>query len=111
MTRKVFVVSDGGHDYSDAERFGKIVFCTDLPIRRDDVHQMYRELGSCLAEADRKDYLLVSSLTSMCMVAAGFLADAFGELHLLIYHDGKYISKDLYYSEVGAMEVANNDGS
>ncbi len=100
MTRKVFIVTDGGHDYSDAERFGKIVFCTESVIRRDDVAQMYRELSSCLAQASKDDYLLVSSLTSMCMVAAGFLADAFGQLHLLVYHDNKYIVKDVYFSEM-----------
>lgn len=93
--RKVFIVNNGGHDYSSAARFGEIVFCTDRPIHRDDVHQMYRELSFALADADAEDYILVSSLTSLCMVAAAIMADRFGELHLLIYNNGEYIDRDL----------------
>lgn len=95
MTKKVFIVNNGGHDYSDAQRYGDIVFCTDTVIRKDDVSQMYRELSFALEEAQADDYLLVSSLTSLCMVAAAILADRFGELHLLLFKDGQYVERDL----------------
>ncbi len=95
MTRKVFIVSNGGHDYKNAERFGEIVFCTDGVIRKDDIAQMYRELMQALEPAEADDYLVISSLTSLCVVAASILADRFGELHLLLYRDGEYIVKDL----------------
>jgi hypothetical protein len=95
MSRKVFIVNNGGHDYSDAERFGEITFCTDSVIRKDDIAQMYRELHVALDTARADDYLLVSSLTSLCMVAAAILADKFGELHLLLFKDGHYVDRDL----------------
>lgn len=95
MKRKVFIVNNGGHDYSDAERFGEIVFCTQAVIRKDDVAQMFREIDEALSWANRDDYILVSSLTSMCMVAAGIFAEKFGELHLLLYKDGQYVARDL----------------
>ena len=95
MSRKVFIVNNGGHDYSQAERFGEIVFCTDQPIKKDDIHQMYRELSLALQDAKPDDYLLVSSLTSLCMIAAAILADRFGELHLLLFSGGDYICRDL----------------
>lgn len=95
MGRKVFIVNNGGHDYSDAQRFGEIVFCTDEPIRKDDVHQMYRALSFALQDAQAEDFLLVSSLTSLCMIAAAIMADRFGELHLLIFKDGEYIQRDV----------------
>lgn len=95
MKRKVFIVNNGGHDYSDAERFGEIVFCTQAVIRKDDVAQMFREIDEALSWANRDDYILVSSLTSMCMVAAGIFAERFGELHLLLYKDGQYVARDL----------------
>ncbi len=97
MTRKVFIVSNGGHDYREAEKFGEVIFCTESVIRKDDIHQMFRELDQCLQQAERDDYLLISSLTSLCVVAAGILADKFGELHLLVYKDGEYVSKDLFF--------------
>lgn len=95
MGRKVFIVNNGGHDYSDAKRFGDLVFCTDSIIRKDDVAQMYRELNVALSDARADDYLLVSSLTSLCMVASAILADRFGELHLLLFKDGQYVDRDL----------------
>lgn len=93
--RKVYVVNDGGHDYSDAERFGELVFCTDRVIRKDDTAQMFRELSESLARARQDDYILVSSLTSLCMIAAAIMAEEFGEIHLLIFKDGKYEARDV----------------
>jgi hypothetical protein len=98
MTRKVFIVSNGGHDYSDAERFGDIVFCTEGMIRKDNISQMYREIHEAMRNASACDYILVSSLTSMCMVAAGILADRFGEIHLLLFKDGQYVERDLIFN-------------
>jgi hypothetical protein len=95
VSRKVFIVSNGGHDYSDAARYGEIVFCTDELIRKDDVAQMYRVLSESLDQAEADDLLLISSLTSLCTVAAAILAARFGELHLLLYKDGEYVKRDL----------------
>ena len=95
MGRKVYVVSNGGHDYSDAQRFGEVVFCTESVIRKDDTAQMYREIHAALKEAAAEDFILVSSLTSLCMIAAAILSDRFGELHLLLFKDGQYISRDI----------------
>lgn len=92
---KVFIVSDGGHDYSDAKRYGELVFCTESVIRKDDIAQMYRELKQCLDLAEPGDFLLISSLASMCSVAASILAYQFGEVHFLLYKDGQYVQRDL----------------
>lgn len=92
---KVFIVSNGGHDYSDAARFGELVFCTENVIRKDDIAQMYREIKQTLTVAEHGDYLLISSLTSLCSVAAAILAYQFGEVHFLLYKDGQYVPRDL----------------
>jgi hypothetical protein len=95
MSRKVFIMTDGGHDYSDAGRFGELVFCTQEIIRKDDVAQMYRVMKAALIDATPDDYLLVGSLTTLCMVAASIMGDKFGELHLLLFKDGQYVARDL----------------
>lgn len=97
MGRQVFIVNNGGHDYSGAEMFGDLVFCTKSVIRKDDTAQMFRELSESLSWARRDDYLLVSSLTSLCMIAAGIMADKFGEIHLLLYKDGQYVARDILF--------------
>lgn len=95
MKRKVFIVSNGGHDYSDAERFGEIIFLTDHVIPKNDVAQMFRELNDGLEMAEAQDLLLISSLTSLCSIASAILANRFGEVHFLIHHNGKYEQRDL----------------
>jgi hypothetical protein len=95
VSRKVFIVSNGGHDYSDAARYGEIIFCTDEVIRKDDIAQMYRVLSDALDQAEPNDLLLISSLTSLCTVAAAILSARYGELHLLLYKDGQYVQRDL----------------
>lgn len=94
---KVFIVSDGGHDYSDAERFGELVYCTEGVIRKDDIAQMYRELSHTFTINNMQpgDYLLISSLASLCSVAAAIIGAQFGEIHFLLYKDGQYVSRDL----------------
>ena len=96
---KVFILSDGGHDYSPAKHYGELVFCTDEIIRRDDVAHMFRVLRVALADAEPGDFLLISSLSSMCAVAASILSYQFGELHLLGYKDGHYVQRDLVLEE------------
>ncbi len=95
--RKVYIVNNGGHDYSDAEKFGDIVFCTEGALAKDDISQMYREMDSALMDAKATDLILITSLASLCAVAAAIMADRFGEVHFLIYHNGKYQERDLVF--------------
>lgn len=93
--KKVYVLNDGGHNYTDAERFGKIVFCTRGVLPRWDISQMYRELETALMDANPDDLVLVSSLATLCSVASAILAARFGEVHFLIFKDGQYVQRDL----------------
>ena len=72
--KRVYVLNNGGHDYRDAERFGGIVFCTEGSVNKWDVAQMYRELDDALLEAHADDYILLSSLTTLCSIAAAIMA-------------------------------------
>ena len=95
MSRKVYILNDGGHDYSASEKFGEPVICTEGAINKDDISQMYRVLTDALYDANEKDYILVTSLTSLCMVASAIMANRFGQVHFLIYRDGRYEPRDL----------------
>jgi hypothetical protein len=93
--RRVYVLNDGGHDYSDAERFGSIVFCTRGSLARWDISQMFRELKIAMLDASPDDFILVSSLASLVGVASAVMASRFGEVHYLIFKDGQYVQRDL----------------
>lgn len=95
MAKRVYILTDGGHDYSDAERFGALEFCNITVRNKHDISQMYRELRDCLWDSEDGDYLLISSLTSLCCVATAILVELHGKINFLLYEGGKYIERTL----------------
>lgn len=100
VKRKVFIINDGGHDYSGAEGFGELIICSQGVVKKDDVHLMYRLLSDALIDAGPDDLLMVSGLASMGMVASAIMADQFGRVNLLLYSNNEYVEKTLVFSEV-----------
>lgn len=93
--RRVYILNEGSHDYSGAEAFGELVFCTNGILQKTDINRMFLELNEILSESEPQDLIMLSSLTSLCSTASAIMAAMHGEVHFLIYHDGKYIEKDL----------------
>ena len=93
--RKVFILNSGPHDYSEAAKFGDLVYCTDGELNKHDTGLMYRQLIPYLENADREDLIMINSLASLCSVAAAIMAANHCEVHFLIYNNGKYQVKDL----------------
>lgn len=95
MSRKVYILTDGGHDYSDAARFGTLEYCHITVKNKYDMSQMYRELKEILWHSDPDDFLLISSLTSLCCVATAILVDLHGKVNYLLFQDGRYVERNL----------------
>lgn len=100
MRKKVFVVNNGGHDFTKAEAFGDIVFCTEGSMNRYDTAQMYRELSGVLEDAHADDYLLLTSLTTLCSIATAIMANQFGCVNLLLFKDGEYVERNIILEEL-----------
>jgi hypothetical protein len=98
---KVFVLNKAGHDYSDAERFGEIVFCTEGSLDKMDTQQMYRDLSTELSKSESCDFLLLTSLASLCSVASAIFAAKHGCLNLLLFHNDRYVVRSIF--------LGNND--
>jgi hypothetical protein len=105
---KVYVLNNGGHDYSGAAKFGEVVICSDGVIRKDDIAQMFRQLTQELTDFQECDFILVTSLASLCMIAAGIIADRFGCLNLLVFRDGRYVPKSVIF-ESKAEDIIGDD--
>jgi len=91
----VYVVNKSGHDYSDAERYGKLHFITEGTLDRFNVNNMHRICSDTFQTARPNDYILITSLTILCAVACATFAQRFNTLNLLIFKDGKYIERRL----------------
>jgi len=93
--RRVYVLNDGGHDYSDAERFGEVTLCTQGVVSKNDINKLFRQLDETLSESHPKDFILLTGPASLCAVASAIMVGYHGEVHYLVFHDGQYYEKDL----------------
>ena len=90
---KVYIPNKGAHDYSDANRFGDIVFLTSGSVPRFYTESMYRELVEGMQDAEETDYLLISSLAILNALASAIMSRKFGRVNYLLFRDGEYIEK------------------
>ena len=93
--RRVFVLNDGGHDYSGAAEFGEVIVCSEGMVPKNDIAQMFRLLNPLLEESQKDDLIVIGSLASMVGVASAIMAGLHGEVHYLVFGNGRYAVKDL----------------
>ena len=95
MSRKVFVVNKSAHDYSDAERFGELIYLSNGPMDRYGINAIHRKFEYTLRESLEVDYILICGLTVMNIVACSIFSSLHGRLNLLLFKSGKYIERNL----------------
>lgn len=98
-TPRVYITNRGGHDFSPAERFGMLYYCSDGDLDKWDINQMYRQMSEALEDSEPEDYILLTSLTSLCSVACATFAARHGRLNLLIFKDGDYVARTLVFNK------------
>lgn len=99
---KVYITNKGGHDYSAAEKFGELVFCTKGSLPRFNTAQMFRELSQAMKDSSPDDYILITSLASLNSVACALFAHKHGRLNLLLWQPdegskGKYVERTILF--------------
>lgn len=93
--KKVFVTNKGGHNYSDAERFGELIFMTEGSQNRFAVSSTYRAFIDAMSDSNENDYLLITSMNVLNAIAAAIFARKHGRLNLLLFNRGKYEAREL----------------
>ena len=103
---KVFVVNRGGHNHTDAERFGELIFMSEGTINRYAVSQMYRQFVDHLKDSTEDDYILITGLSVMASVACSVFARIHGRLNLLLFkssqsgEEGRYVERTVMLDEL-----------
>ena len=105
MQRKVYVINKSGHDYSDAIRFGELVFLSNGTMKRNGINEMYRKFISILKYSKEEDFILITSLASAVGVACSIFGYMHGRLNLLLYEkdksgSGRYIERTVKIGEL-----------
>ncbi len=96
---KVYVLNKGAaHDFSAAEEYGELIYCTHGRLQKYDVGQMVRECSDAMSESMPDDFILLTSLTTLCSVACSLFAVKHNLLNLLIYKDDKYVVRKIDFN-------------
>lgn len=93
--RKVFVTNRGGHNYRDAERFGKLVFITEGSQNRFAASVLYRAAVDALKDSNPDDYILVTSMNVLNSIVSAVFSRMHGRLNLLLFRNGRYEAREL----------------
>jgi len=111
MMSKVLIVNKSNHDFTDAERYGELVFMSYGPINRYATNQMVRKFQFYIDKSKPDDYLLITGLSVMSTIAGSMMALKHGRLNLLLYRssieDGttSYIERKIVFTK--QMEKTN----
>lgn len=89
--QKIFILNKGAHDFSDAERYGEIVYCTEGMVGKYNTSHMTRVFQEMFKDSDQNDYILLTSLATLCSIACSVFAVQHGRLNLLIFKDDRYV--------------------
>ena len=99
---KVFIPNKSYHDFSDASRFGELVYLTEGTQNRFKINDLYRRIGKIMEDAGPGDYLLVSGPSTVNAIAASILAFKFGRVNYLVYdgNQARYISRPIILNQM-----------
>jgi hypothetical protein len=107
----VYIPNKAGHDFSDAERFGELVFLTQGIVKRYSTNHIYRQLIEGMSGALSQDYLLISSLSIINAIAASILARQFGKVNYLLFSGGSYMERTVDVDALLQKDTTHGTGS
>ena len=90
--KKVFIVNKSYHDYSEAEKFGELVFMSEGSINRYSASKIFRIFEPFIKESKKTDYVLLTSMTIMCSIICGMFGAKHGRLNLLLHKPSRIVA-------------------
>ena len=91
--KRVYIPNRGSHDFTDALKFGELIFITEGVVNKFALDSFFRTCIESMKGAEAEDYLMITSLNSLCSIATGILARRFGIVNFLLFRGGKYVER------------------
>ncbi len=101
---KVYVVNQGGHDFSTAERFGRLIFMTEGYQPKYSVAAALRRFQFCMQESKLEDWILLTGLSVLNCIACSVFVLKHNRLNLLLFDGKGYVQRILIIDEKGGEE-------
>lgn len=92
---KVYIINDSGHDYTEAEKYGELVYLTRGKVPSYAITQHYRVFAEKMKDATPEDYILVTSLASMNAICGWIIGTLGFPLNLLLFKEDTYVVRKL----------------
>ena len=102
----VYIVNRSVHDFSAATDYGKLIYMSKGSINRFNTSRIYRLFYPILKKSDKEDYILITGLTVMNLVAAFIFAMKHKRLNLLLFKS--YRGKKEYLERI---LIGDDDGN
>lgn len=105
----VYIVSDSGHDYSTAQKYGQLKFLYDGKINVFASDKLVKDLREQLCESSEGDYLLPSGNSLATCAAFSILLNMHGIVNILIYsfRNRVYEVRSVTRAQIDKKEVAH----
>ena len=91
---RVYIVNKSSHDFSSAERFGKLIFLSEGPMNRYSTNNMHRLFKEVMRGSSSNDYIVPCALNVMNSIACAIFAYKHGKLNLLLFKNGDYLERN-----------------
>ena len=97
VTRRpnIYIPNQAGHDYSSATKFGELVYVTKGKIRKYDLTAFHERAAEIMRDSQPEDYVLISSLNSICAICTAILARKHGRINFLLYRQDRYVEYNI----------------
>ena len=100
IDRKVFIANQGAHDYTDALRYGTLVYVTKGTLGKHALGTMARSWADVIRDSHSEDMIVSSSLTTLCSIGTALFAMKHKRLNLLMFRNGQYILRTLLLEQL-----------
>ena len=101
---KVYITNKSSHNYSDAKRYGELVFLSEGAINKYNTSQMVRQFKEVFKDSLPDDYFLPTSLNIMNCIAAALLAIQHKKVNFLLYSSKGYIVRQIDFTNISIKE-------
>ena len=91
----VYVINKCPHDFHKAERYGTLVYLSKGSMNKYAVNKIFRQFTCMLSKSKPDDYILLTSLTVMSVIATCIFVLKHRTLNLLLFKDDDYCCRKL----------------
>lgn len=94
---RVYIVNKSAHDFSEAKKFGSLIFITEGRLNRFSVNDMHRQTEDALKDSAAFDFIVPCSLNVLNSIVCATFAVKHKRLNLLLFKQGDYIERNIVF--------------